>query len=390
MYPNLSYLVHALTGWGPDNFLSVIQTFGLFLAIAFLVSAWFLSRELKRKGDEGLFQPVKETTIVGGPPSWTDVIWNAVFGFAIGFKGIYAWQNAAAFQDDAASVILSAQGSMIGGLIGMLLFGGWKYWLRIQNNGKGEQKTVVIWPHERVWDIAMIAGISGVGGSKLFSILEDPAALAADPMGQIFSGSGLNIFGGLIMGFIGVYSYIRWKKIPGLHLIDSAAPALIVGYAVGRVGCQLSGDGDWGIPNPHPIPDWWFLPDWIWAFDFPHNVIHQGVPIDGCTWKFCEHLPEMVYPTAFYETILGLIILGILWILRKRIHFAGVLFFVYVLLIAIERFFIEKIRVNQKFDVLGWQATQAEVIAVILFFVGIAGILIFWQRGKKQANLTQL
>ncbi len=386
MYPNLSYLVHALTGWGPDNFLSVIQTFGLFLAIAFLVSAWFLAKELKRKGDEGLFQPTAETSIVGAPPSWSDVIWNAIFGFALGFKGIYAWQHAAAFQDDAASVILSSKGSLLGGLIGLALFGGWKLWLRMNPKTTGEKKTVMVWPHDRVWDIAMIAGISGVGGSKLFSILEDPAALMADPMGQIFSGSGLNIFGGLIMGFIGVYSYIRWKKIPGLHLIDAAAPALIVGYAVGRIGCQLSGDGDWGIPNPHPVPEWWFLPDWIWSFDFPHNVIHEGVPIDGCTWKFCERLPDMVYPTAFYETLLGLVILGILWAVRKRLKFPGMLFFLYVLLIAIERFFIEKIRVNQKFDVLGWQATQAEVIAVILFFVGIAGMIFFWKRGQKQAK----
>lgn len=386
MYPNLSYLVHALTGWGPDNFLSVIQTFGLFLAIAFLVSAWFLSLELKRKADEGLFQPVRETRIIGAPPGWSDILWNALFGFAIGFKGLYVWQHLTAFQEDAASVILSSKGSLLGGLIGILIFGGWKYWLRTQNKGKGEQKTVDVWPHERVWDIAMIAGISGVGGSKLFSILEDPAALAADPLGQIFSGSGLNIFGGLIVGFLSVYSYIRWKKISGLHLLDAAAPALIVGYAVGRIGCQLSGDGDWGIPNPHPVPDWWFLPDWIWAFDFPHNVIHEGVPIAGCTWKFCEHLPEMVYPTAFYETLLGLVILGILWFLRKRIHYAGVLFFVYVFLIAVERFFIEKIRVNQKYDVLGWQATQAEVIAVILFFIGIAGILYFWKRGQNRAK----
>ena len=83
--------------------------------------------------------------------------------------------------------------------------------------------------------------------------------------------------------------------------------------------------------------------------------------------------------------MLGLVILGILWALRKRISYPGVLFFVYVLLIAVERFFIEKIRVNQKFDVLGWQATQAEVIAVILFFVGLAGILVFWKRGQSKA-----
>lgn len=383
MYPNLSYLVHAVTGWGPDNFLSVIQTFGLFLALAFLAAGWVFALELKRKGDEGLFQPTSVTNLVGAPPSWNDVIWNALFGFLIGYKGVYAWQHAAAFQQDAASVILSSKGHLLGGLIGLAIFGGWKWWQRHNAKSPGEKRTVQVWPHDRVWDMAMIAGLSGVGGAKLFSILEDPAALINDPMGQIFSGAGLNIFGGLIMGFIGVYSYVRWKGIPGIHVMDAVAPALITGYAVGRVGCQLSGDGDWGIPNPHAVPEWWFLPDWMWAFDYPHNVIHEGVAIDGCTWQFCERLPELVYPTPFYETMLGLVILGILWALRKRISYPGVLFFVYVLLIAVERFFIEKIRVNQKFDVLGWQATQAEVIAVILFFVGLAGILVFWKRGQS-------
>lgn len=385
MYPNLSYLVHALTGWGPDNALSVVQTFGLFLALAFLASGWIFRIELKRKAGEGLFSPERTTVTTGAPPAWSDIAWNAVFGFLIGFKGLYAWQHLAAFQQDPGSVILSGQGNAFGGLIGLLIFGGWKWWQRRNTKGPGETRTIEVWPHDRVWDMAMIAGIFGVGGAKLFSILEDPAALVHDPLGQIFSGSGLNILGGLIMGFVGVYSYVRWKKIPGLHVMDAVAPALITGYAVGRIGCQLSGDGDWGIPNPHPVPDWWFLPDWIWSFDYPHNVIHDGIPIDGCTWQFCERLPDLVYPTPFYETMLGLVILGILWSLRKRITAPGVLFFIYVLLIAVERWFIEKIRVNQKFDILGWQATQAEALSLVLFFIGLAGIWFFWRKAQSPA-----
>ncbi|HRW76803.1 MAG TPA: hypothetical protein P5563_12920, partial [Saprospiraceae bacterium] len=142
MYPNLSYLVHAVTGWGPDNFLSIIQTFGLFLALAFLAAGWVFALELKRKGDEGLFQPTSVTTLVGAPPSWNDVIWNAVFGFLIGYKGVYAWQHAAAFQQDAASIILSSKGHALGGLIGLAIFGGWKWWQRTSAKGPGEQRTV--------------------------------------------------------------------------------------------------------------------------------------------------------------------------------------------------------------------------------------------------------
>lgn len=386
MYPNLSYIIHALTGWGPDNAFSIVQTFGLMLAVSFLASGWILSLELKRKGKEGLLHPSVETVTVGSPPSWLDIFWNSLFGFILGFKGIYAWQHSDVFQTDPGSVILSAQGNFLGGLFGLLVFGGFKWWQRYNSKGPGEQKKISIWPHERVWDIAMIAGISGVAGSKLFSVLEDPQALMEDPMGQIFSGSGLNFLGGLILGFVGVYTYIHLKKLPGIHILDAVAPALVVGYAVGRIGCQLSGDGDWGIVNADPTPAWWFLPDWIWSFRFPHNVLNEGELIPGCTWEHCHQLAQPVYPTAFYETILGAVILGILWLIRKRIHIAGMLFFIYLLLIATERFFIEKIRVNDKYDVLGMQVTQAEAISVILFLVGLAGIGFLWFRAKQHKS----
>ena len=386
MYPNLSYLVHALTGWGPDNALSVVQTFGLFLALAFVAAGFVFQKELRRKAQEGLLHATTATIQVGAPPSWLDIAWNGLFGFVIGFKGIYAWQHADAFQADPSGVILSSQGHALGGLIGLLIFGGWKWWQRYRSTGTGEAKKVKIYPHDRVWDMAMIAGISGVAGAKLFSILEDPAALVNDPLSQIFSGAGLNIFGGLILGFAAVYTYIRLKKIPAFHVMDAVAPGLITGYGVGRMGCQFSGDGDWGIPNPHPQPDWWFLPDGLWASRYPHNVIQEGVPIPDCTWDYCMQLAEPVYPTPLYEILMSAAILGILWSIRKRIRIPGVLFFVYVLLIAVERFWIEKIRVNDKYDVLGWQATQAEAIAVVLFVIGLAGIGILIARHRRQAS----
>ena len=117
--------------------------------------------------------------------------------------------------------------------------------------------------------------------------------------------------------------------MPGLVVMDAVAPALMVGYGVGRIGCQLSGDGDWGIANTAAQPDWWFLPDWMWAYTYPHNVLNEGVRIAGCEWQYCYELSPAVYPTPFYETIMAFIIVGILWILRKRIKPAGTLFFVY-------------------------------------------------------------
>ena len=195
-------------------------------------------------------------------------------------------------------------------------------------------------------------------------------AFIEDPLEQLLSGSGLAIYGGLILAFITLLWYIRKKGMKPLHVMDAAAPALIMGYAVGRIGCQLSGDGDWGITNTMPPPTWWFLPDWAWSYDYPHNVLNDGIEIAGCTWEYCMHLAQGVYPTPIYETFFSLVIFGILWALRKKIRVAGVLFFLYVLLNGVERFFIEKIRTNPDITVFGLEATQAEYVAFLLIVIG--------------------
>jgi prolipoprotein diacylglyceryltransferase len=167
--------------------------------------------------------------------------------------------------------------------------------------------------------------------------------------------------------------------------MDAVAPALIMGYAVGRLGCQFSGDGDWGIVNTAPLPSWWFLPDWAWSYDYPHNVLNEGVPIEGCAWQYCHRLAEGVYPTPIYETFFSLIIFAILWALRKRIGIPGFLFFLYAFLNGIERYFIEKIRTNPDIEIFGMQATQAEYVAVLLIIIGIVGMI--WTFVKRSRNM---
>ncbi|MDH3649290.1 MAG: prolipoprotein diacylglyceryl transferase, partial [Saprospiraceae bacterium] len=203
---------------------------------------------------------------------------------------------------------------------------------------------------------------------------------------QFFSGSGLAIYGGLIVAFIYIYWYVNKKGIKPIHVMDSVAPALIMGYAVGRIGCQLSGDGDWGIVNTLVQPGWWFLPDWMWAYDYPHNVLEKGQMIEGCSWNYCRRLIDPVFPTPFYETVLSLVIFAILWLLRKRIRIPGVLFFIYLIFNGLERFWIEKIRVNDKIPMFGMELTQAEIISFLLFFVGIAGCIILSVRHMKTAK----
>lgn len=387
MYPDLSYILYAILGTPPDNALSIVKTFGLFLILAFLASAAVLKLELKRKEREGLMHPVKETMTIGRPATMFEILSNALLGFILGFKLPYLVMHFSEFREDAASVLLSAKGTLLWGLVGAALLGFLKYW---EHNRKKLAKPVTkafdVWPHERIGDITVLAAISGIVGAKLAAPLESAEnfnAFLEDPLGQLLSGSGLAIYGGLILAFIVCFYYVRKKEIPALHIMDAVAPALMVGYAVGRIGCQLSGDGDWGVVNTLPAPGWWIFPESMWAFTYPHNVLNEGIPIEGCTWLHCHQLPQPVYPTPLYETVFAFAIAGFLWSIRKRLKTPGLLFFIYLILTGIERFFIEKIRVNPDINFAGIQATQAEYISVILVVIGIVGIVWCMRRNPK-------
>jgi prolipoprotein diacylglyceryltransferase len=167
-----------------------------------------------------------------------------------------------------------------------------------------------------------------------------------------------------------------------VHLADAMAPTMMFAYAMGRIGCQVSGDGDWGIVNNKPNPFSW-LPDGLWSSVYAHNVIGEGIPIKDCVGPYCNQLPMPVYPTALYEVIACLILFGVLWFLRTRIKVAGRLAALYLMFNGIERFFIEKIRVNTKYVDLPFQPTQAELISLFLF---LAGVFLWWKAGKWNQN----
>lgn len=389
MYPDLSYLFHDFFGSQPDNWLSVFKTFGVVLILAFIASAYTLKLELKRKTDEGLLSGTIEKTRVGFPATMTQILQNALFGFIIGFKLPYILLHFDEFRPDPAAILLSGRGTLLWGVLGAALFGFLRYWdHRKRQLPKPFIKEEVVMPHQRVGDITILAAISGLIGARLFSIVESEENIKAffkDPLEQLLSGSGLAIYGGLILAFIVLYSYVKRKGMKPIHAMDAGAPALIMGYAVGRIGCQLSGDGDWGIVNTSAAPSWWFLPDWAWSYTYPHNVLNDGVQIEGCIWEFCRQLVEGVYPTPLYETFFSLIIFGILWSLRKRIRIAGMIFFLYVFLNGVERFFIEKIRTNPDITVFGIEATQAEYVAFLLIVVGLVGMV--WLYLKNVRNV---
>ena len=232
--------------------------------------------------------------------------------------------------------------------------------------GKGAkrrgQKHVLVSPSYAVWTITIIALVSGFLGAKVFHALENLDKFAADPFGMLFSTGGFTFYGGLIAGTVGVIWYLRKKNLSIPVFADSLAPGLMIAYGIGRMGCHLSGDGDWGITsNVAAQPAW--MPTWLWAETYPKNIL--GIDLSAAP----------VYPTPIYEFFAGLLIFAILWSLRKHPFVSGWLFFVYLMFNGVERFLIEKIRVNNVFDLFGLEVTQAEIISTGIFLVGLIGVI---------------
>ncbi len=369
MYPNLYYLVQDLLGL-KLNALKLVNSFGFFVALAFVASGYVLYNELKRKEALGEFTAIQETFMEGAPASISELITSFFFGFLFGFKivGAFVIENAL---NNTQAFILSLQGSWGAGILvgAIMAFLKWKEKDKVKL-AKPESRSLMVWPHDRVGDIVLQAALWGFLGAKIFHNLENLDDFAKDPIGSLISFSGLTFYGGLILATIAIIIYIRRYKIRVIHFADAMAPTMLFAYAAGRIGCHMSGDGDWGIPNLSPKPFSW-LPDWMWAYTYPHNVVNEGVNIPGCIGNYCNQLPVPVYPTTFYEIIGTFILFGIMWMMRKRISQPGILTGMYLIFAGSERFLIEKIRVNNKIHSLPFQPTQAELISTFLILAGI-------------------
>lgn len=434
MYPNLYYAFKDLFGveW---TVLRFVNSFGFFVAIAFILAAITLAKELKRKSKEGLLHPTEMTVIVGKPASATELLLNFLLGFLLGYKilGLFLMKSSAT--DDPQAFIFSTLGNWPAGIALGLLFAGLKWWDKNKRKlPKPEQRKVRIWPQDRVGEITIIALIVGLLGAKLFDIFENWSDFVKKPGDYLFSPAGLTFYGGLICAAFAVWWYAKKHKIGIWHLNDAVAPGLMLAYGVGRIGCHVSGDGDWGIFNsayqvndkavisestldnfnqtlqtksdyfishfgsladvPHSFfqkPGFFnFLPDWFFAYNYPHNVNETGTPLADCVGKYCNQLPVPVFPTALYEVIICIGLFFLLWAFRKKFSVAGTLFAFYLILNGLERFFIEKIRVNIRMNLLGFEPTQAEVISTLMIVTGVALFIYLLRRSKKQIadNMT--
>lgn len=391
MYPTLYHALLDLTGldWPVLKFLN---SFGFFVAIAFMAAYWTLVLELKRKEGIGLIKASTRKVIVGEGAKPGELALQGLTGFILGWKGLYILLHTAEVTADPPGFLLSGKGNFIGGIALAALFV-WLLWREKEKKKLKEPKeeTVIVHPAQHGGNITLTAALWGFIGAKVFHWLESPKdfmdLLATGSIRDIIS--GLTMYGGLIVAGIMVVRYFRKNGMAILPSMDAAAPGLMLAYGIGRLGCQVAGDGDWGIANTAPKPGW--IPQWLWSYDYPNNVNavlgphrggYVGEPITNgtCFEGYCTHLVPGVYPTPLYETIMCLLLFAALWWLRKRIGLPGVLFCAYLIMNGVERFLIEHIRVNNLF--LGtW--TQAEVISLSLVILGTAGIL--WLR-KRNSN----
>lgn len=216
-----------------------------------------------------------------------------------------------------------------------------------------------------------VAGLAGLSGARLYHVFETPHEFFASPWPQLFSRYGFAWFGGFLGGFVALVALARRMKIPLLLFLDICSPAACVGYAIGRIGCLLSGDGDYGKPTS------WF---WPWGMAFPRGVlpttetcVQQGWPAD------CR-----VYPTPIYEFLIWLAIAALLWRMAAKSlqepKSPGTIFCSYLILTGIARFLIEFIRINPRSFLGLTNAQTASLVSVA------AGFLLVW---RLKANFTE-
>lgn len=212
--------------------------------------------------------------------------------------------------------------------------------------------------------IIFAAAIGGLGGARLLFVFEEWNSFVRSPWDFIFSGAGFTWYGGMLGGALAVTWVFRRAGIPWLQAADISAPALAIAYGVGRIGCHVAGDGDWGTVTDVP-----------WAVAYTNAVIGWVHPYTGVPYP-----PGVrVHPTSIYEFIQSVIIFAILWPLRKKAYPDGTIFWLYLILSGLARFAVEFWRVN---PAIGLGMTEAQWFSLASIVLGLWLIFLRPQAGS--------
>jgi phosphatidylglycerol:prolipoprotein diacylglycerol transferase len=196
-----------------------------------------------------------------------------------------------------------------------------------------------------------VTGLAGMAGARLYHLLETPAAFFANPLPLLFSTMGFAWFGAFLGGFIALVLLARHYRVAAMLMLDVAAPAAALGYGIGRMGCLISGDGDYGIPTSLP-----------WGMSFPNGLIPTT---------------ERVHPTPIYEAIAAFVLAYFLWRMgRSQLNreSLGRIFGVYLIGTGVARFLVEFIRINPR-SVLGMSNAQAVAVLCVIAGIGLLALL---------------
>ena len=388
MFPTLSSLIEYFTGY---RIQLPVQTFGLIVALSFWLSYLAFKAEFRRKEKEGKIGEFKSYPANKRAVYFYYVLYSLLV-FLLGYKLVYAVKWSKIFMVSPQQVLFSANGDIIGGVLFLTIFLVLLYYKAGRNISKpvDEKNYTLVHPYEVTDRMLLWCASIGFIGAILFAKLEQWSLLFSDPGLFFTSYNGLNFLGGFIFG-AGIYFY-RCRKM-GINMVTAAdigSPGIMLAYGFGRIGCHLSGDGDWGIINNAPKPSslsW--LPNWVWAYDYPHNVIHAGKYIEGCTGTYCNILVDKVYPTSFYEFVIGMSLFFLLWMFRRKINRDGMMFLLFISLLGLERFMIEFIKVNPRHCIGNVCLTQSQYISIAFMLIGAIGFaLISWKKFQKRKNFA--
>lgn len=225
--------------------------------------------------------------------------------------------------------------------------------------------------------ITILAVVLGLAGSRILSLIENWGDFLKDPIGMAFATGGLTWYGGFILALVVIAWVIKRKKLRFLSVADAVAPALILGYGIGRIACHVSGDGDYGIPTKLP-----------WGVDYAHGVAPPSIAFKYMP-KIEARYPGgivpnniLCQPTPLYEFLACVGIFFILWKMRKKMGPAGTLFMLYLIFAGAERFLVEFIRLNPRL-LLG--LSEAQLWSIPMMIVGLLGFLYLRSRNPESS-----